>query len=98
MAGRAVGYSQAALTAAGFLLTLFFGLKFIVWYLANWSSINGPQADPLETLSSVWREVRWALLGIGLFAIAWLWAMGTNASILRQARCADEKAKPPKLN
>ena len=97
MAGRAVGYVQAALTLAGFGLTVLFGLKFSLWYLANWSSLNSPNADPLETLGEVWREVRWALLGIGLFAIAWLWAMGTNAGILRQARHAEEKAKPPKL-
>jgi len=75
-----------------------FGLKFIVWYLSNWSSLHGPQADPLETMSSVLREVRWALLGMGLFAIAWLWALGTNAAILRQARRTDETAKPPRLN
>jgi hypothetical protein len=97
MAGRAVGYAQAALTVVGFGLTLFFGLKFIVWYTANWSSINSPQANPLETMSSVLREVRWALLGIGLFAIAWVWALGTNAGILRQAQRTGEKVKPPKL-
>lgn len=97
MAGRAVGYVQAVLTVAGFVLTLFFGLKFIAWYLANWSSINSPQADPFETMSNVFREVRWAVLGIGLFAVAWLWALGTNAGILRQVRHTEEKARPPKL-
>ena len=98
IAGRAVGYAQAAFTVVGFGLTLFFGLKFIVWYLANWATINGPQADPMETLTSIWRAVRWALLGIGLFAIAWLWALATNAAILRQARKTGEAAKPPKLD
>jgi hypothetical protein len=97
MAGRAVGYAQAALTVIGFVLTMAFGLKFIVWYLGNWSSIHSPQADPFVTLSSVLREVRWAVLGIGLFAVAWLWALGTNAGILRQVRHAEEKARPPKL-
>ena len=97
MAGRAVGYAQAVLTVVGFVLTLFFGLKFIVWYAANWSSINSQEADPLDTWIRLWQQVRWALLGIGLFALSWIWAVGTSAGILRQARHTEGKAKPPKL-
>ena len=95
MAGRVVGYVQAALTIAAFVLTMVFGLKFIVWCLTHWSSIYGPEADPLETPGRVWREVRWALCGIGCFAFAWLWALITSAGILQQARYNEAKSKPP---
>ncbi len=96
MAGHAVGFVQAALAIIGFALTLLFGAKFIVWFLANRSTINDPHADPMETLGSMWRAIRWSLLGIGLFAVAWLWALVTNVAILRQARGTDDTTMPPK--
>ena len=96
MAGRAVGYAQVVLTAAGFGLTMLFGLKFIAWYLPHWSAIN--EADPVETLSRVWQEVRWALLGIALFVVSCLWSLVTNAAILRSARRDDDAGKPPRLS
>jgi hypothetical protein len=86
MAGRAIGYVQAVLTVAGFVMTLAFGLKFILWYLSHWSSLYGSQADPLETLTRVWRQLRWTLVGMGLFGLAWLWALVSSLGILRQAR------------
>lgn len=98
LAGRTVGYAQAALTLTAFVLTMLFGVKFLVWYLTHWSVINSPEADPVETLLSVWRQVRWALLGMGVFAVAWLWAMVTSVSILRQARRSEASVKPPKLS
>ena len=97
MAGHVVGYGQAALTVAGFSLTMICGARFVFWCVANWSRLYGPEAEPLETLLSVWLNVRWALAGIGLFAMAWLWALVTNAAILREARKSEETAKPPKL-
>ena len=98
MAGRAEGYAQVVLTLVGFGLTVLFGLKFIAWYLPHWSAINDPQADPVETLSRVWQAVRWALLGIALFVVAWLWSLVTNAAILRSAQRDDDAGKPPKLS
>jgi len=98
LAGRAEGYAQAALTLAGFAVTVLFGTRFIVWYLTHWSAINDSGADPIETLLTLWRNVRWALAGIGLFAVAWFWGLATNAAILRDARRAEERAKPPRLN
>ena len=97
MAGHAVGYAQAALTVVSFGATLGFGTTFIVWYFAHWSELMGAEADPVETLSSVWLHARWALAGIGLFGFTWLWALATNAAILREARKAGETGKPPKL-
>jgi hypothetical protein len=98
LAGRAVGYVQAALTLAGFGLTLLLGVKFIVWAVINWPRLYGPEADPLESLLSMWLNVRGALLGIALFVVSWLWALVTNFSILRSASRKQDAAKPPKLN
>jgi hypothetical protein len=98
MAGHAVGYAQALLTVAGFGLTMLFGVKFLVWALTHWSALYGPEADPLETMPGLWRQGRWAFLGMGLFALAWLWSLVTNAAILRSARSDDDTRKPPKLS
>jgi len=97
MAGRPVGYLQAALALVGFALTTLFGVKFFLWYLGNWASLNRPGADPLEMLMRVGHEVRWAALGIALFAVDWLWALATNASILRAAPKNEDAGKPPRL-
>jgi hypothetical protein len=98
MAGRAVGYLQATLTLAGFVLTLLFGLKFILWCLRHWSEIYGAQADPLETWLALWRELRWALFGIILFVLAWLWALATNLGIMNQVRQEEAASKPQERN
>lgn len=97
MAGHPVGYAQAVLTLAGFTMTLGFGLVFVIWCLLNWSSLYGPEADPVDTLLQLWVRLRWALVGMGLFGFAWVWAWFTNAAILREARMAEAAAKPPKL-
>jgi len=97
MAGRPVGYPQAVLTVVGFGLTLVFGSKAIIWFFSNWSAIYGPEADPLETITGVWRETRWVGAGFAMVAIAWLWSLTTNAAILRTVRKDDDAKKPPKL-
>ncbi|MCU0785078.1 MAG: hypothetical protein MUF81_13725 [Verrucomicrobia bacterium] len=97
MAGRAIGYAQAVFTVVAFALTVVFGVKFILWGLMNWSKIHDPQADPVETMVAFWHGARWALLGMALFAVSWLWALATNASILRAAPKNEEAGKPPKL-
>lgn len=95
MAGHPVGYAQAVVTLAGFAMTLGFGLVFVVWCLLNWSVLYGPDADPVDTLLQLWVRLRWALVGMGLFGISWLWAWFTNAAILRETRKAEDAAKPP---
>jgi hypothetical protein len=98
MAGRPVGYLQAAITIVSFALTMLFGVKFILWYLGNWSTLNSPETDPLESMMRVGREGRWAALGAALFTADWLWTLTTNASILRPAPKNEDAGKPPKLN
>ena len=97
MAGYPVGYAQAALTVVGFGLTLVSGAKAIIWFLTHWSMIYGPEADPVETMTGVWRETRWVWAGFAMVATAWLWSLTTNAAILRSVRPDDDANKPPKL-
>lgn len=85
MAGRVVGYCQAAVALAGLGLTLGFGTRFIVWYFANWSRLQDLGGDPIAGLIELWLAVRWALLGIGLFVVAILWALTTSYSLVREA-------------
>lgn len=97
MAKRAEGYPQAALTVLGFLLTMIFGVRFAVWFFKNTEMIFGDQSDPLVYLQTVWANVRWALLGMGLFVFSWLWSLGSNAAILRSVKRAAPGEVPPVL-
>lgn len=98
MARRAVGWPQAVLTVVGFALTTIFGVRFVIWFFQNIDVLYGPEADPVETLVALWKAVRWALVGIGLFAVSWLWSLATNAAILRSARETAIRVKPPILS
>lgn len=97
MAKRAAGWPQAALTVVGFGLTTIFGVRFMIWFFQNTDLLYGRESDPVESMMALWRAVRWALLGIGLFAVSWLWSLATNAEILRSSKRDDERAKPPVL-
>lgn len=96
LGGRfATGLFQAALSVGGMGLTLVFGLRFIQWYLENWELLSQGD-DPVGTLAAMWIEVRWALLGIGAFGVAWLWGLATGYSIVAEAkRRAAETVSPP---
>ena len=98
MARRAAGYPQAALTVAGFGLTMLFGVRFGIWVFQNWSAIYGSETDPLQMMLNIWLAVRWAFLGMALFGVSWLWSLASNAAILRSARHAAAGEKPPVLN
>ncbi len=96
MAGRRSGYAQALLMLCGLALTLIFGLRFIHWSLVNWTRLHAADADPWETLNGMWLVVRWPLLGLGVFFVGWIWALGTSCHILRDAKTA-ERQVPPRL-
>ena len=98
MAGRKVGYPQAALTVVGFTLTVVFGLGFVVFALRNMATFWNPDSDQLELWLELWLRLKWPLLGFGMVALSWLWALTTNSAILREARKAGDSSKPPKLN
>lgn len=93
-AGLRTGYVQFALAMAGIVLTLTYGARFVVWYIQNYSRLQASEMDdPVGLLIQLWLAVRWALLGIAFFAIAWLWALMSSFSILRRAR-----SSPPQLH
>jgi hypothetical protein len=98
VAGQATGYAQALLSVGGLMLTLVFGARFLGWYVANWSRLLGDQTDPITKLAEIWRAVRWPALGIGVFAIGWLWALATSWQILRSAKLAERANEPPRLS
>src|ERR1051326_6972094 len=73
MAGRVSGYPQAFLGIVGMVLTTVFGVRFLVWMLANWSRTHDPATDQGELFLQMWLVVRWAFLGMLLFGAGWLW-------------------------
>ena len=79
-------------------LTLAFGLRFFVWFAANRLRLQNPGADPATALLDMWLAVRWALLGIALFALGWLWALATSLAILSTAKKDQPPTVPPRLN
>jgi hypothetical protein len=95
MAGRKAGYVQAVLGVAGFFLTTVFGIKFVIWGVQHWSEIHNPEGDPIETLTALWHACRWALLGMLLFGLSWVWALITSWGILRGAKRQAERGNPP---
>jgi len=98
VAGYVAGYAQAALGIGGLILTTVFGLRFIAWYIANWSRFYGAHAEPFAAFSDMWPVLRWALLGIGLFIVALLWSLATSLEIIRAAKNAEATNVPPRLN
>ena len=100
MARRGVGYCQAALCVLGVVLTFTFGIRFVVWYFTNHARFSDEQADPLALLNELWINVRWAMLGMALFAFSWLWALATSLSLLRRAKAVEQTKQenvPPRL-
>ena len=77
---------QLALALSGIVVSSIFGVQFIVWQLANWSRFHSIDTDPMELLAEMWLHLRWALLGVGIFFLAWIWALISGLAILRAAR------------
>jgi hypothetical protein len=96
LAGRRSGYAQMALAVGGMGLTLLFGLRFMIWSITNWARLHDPQADFLDMFEETWLRSRWALLGIGLFVLGWLWALATSMAIVRSAG-ENPSNTPPRL-
>jgi hypothetical protein len=100
MARRIVGYFQTPVCVTGMLLTLTFGTRMIAWYFTNRARLENMQDDPVAVLGEMWIQLRWALLGMGLFALSWLWALATSLSLLRQAKAAEQANQaniPPRI-
>jgi hypothetical protein len=83
MMGRRIGYAQATIMVAGFVLTM----AFLVWYLicAGRYAAN-PSWDEAQ-FTSLYRPYQWALSwGLGLCAVAWIWALFSSIAMLRASR------------
>ena len=76
MAGRKVGYLQAPLALGGMVLTF----TFAVLYVRDWIRLG------VIPLPPDWSLLRIGLLGVGLFAAGWCWALLTGLNLLRNAR------------
>lgn len=96
LAGRVSGYLQAVLGLLGLTLTLVFGARFVYWYIANLSALRNPE-DPLAALEVLLSQVKWPLISIGIFGVAWVWSLFTSLAILREARRAEQRRAPPPL-
>ena len=96
VAGRVSGYFQLALAMVGVTLTTLFGLKFIVWYVNNWSQLQQTQPDMAANFAELWARLRWAALGVLIFLAGLLWALASSVGILLQTR-RDENGQPPRL-
>jgi hypothetical protein len=83
-AGKSVGYYQLALAVAGCIISLTTGIHLLEWMFGNWTRINDSTGDPFETLVTVWREIRWPLLGLGIFAVSLLWGWITGMQLLAE--------------
>ncbi|MGD0814207.1 MAG: hypothetical protein ABSA83_11430 [Verrucomicrobiota bacterium] len=81
-AGRPVGYYQLALATVGFVVSVASGIHMLKWMMGNWTTINQSSGDPVEALTTMWREIRWPLAGLGIFAASLLWAAITGLEIL----------------
>jgi hypothetical protein len=101
MARQAAGYFQAPLGLLGLGLTLAFGVRFAMWFFTNWPRMNDPENDPVVMLTELWLNVRWAALGLGLFALSWLWALASSLNLLRRAKLessASREEVPPRMS
>ena len=88
MSGRKVaGSIQLVIYLTAFGLTAGYGISFVVWSLAHWHQIQEANMDePLGGLRLMWPRVKWAFVGLVLFAISWVWALQTSLGILRKAK------------
>jgi hypothetical protein len=86
MAGRVVGYAQLLLMAAGMVISTIFGGKLLTWFFANWSRLQNPGNDPWANLREILAAVKWPTAGVGLFAVAWIWALGTGLAVLAKSK------------
>lgn len=97
VAGRVSGYGQLALAIGGTAVSTVFGVRFIWWFISNWSRLHNPDADPGATLGEMCVALKWPVLGLGLFFVGWLWALGTSVLIVSAARKAESANVPPRL-
>jgi hypothetical protein len=96
VAGRVAGYFQLLLAVAGLALTMFFGIKFVIWYIANGPQAQSSPDDIGADFQEMWSRLRWALLGMLVFLAGLLWAVASSIGILLESKPV-QPASPPVL-
>ena len=93
---RLVGAGQLVLACAGFgLLMIWFIRVMIVFY--SLMAVSAPDHEP-NLHHELWK------IGAALFGVAWVWALFTSLSVLREARAnalrefSQADAKPPRID
>jgi len=94
LAGRVSGYWQFLIAMIGMGTTVYFGLKFILWYVANWTHMQQVEPDSAGNFHELWLRIRWFLLGVGVFGAGWLWALGSSLGILLESKKAPPAGPP----
>lgn len=80
MAGRRIGYAQAALMLVGFFLTMGFLLHYLSCMYQFAFTPSWTEAD----FTSRYRPYRWTLfVGLACSVTAWLWALASSLKILK---------------
>ena len=83
MAGRRVGYVQAAMMVAGFVL--FTG--FMVWFFICAARYFGSETMGEAEFHAQYRPYLWAAkYGHGLCLLAWCWALVSSIALLRRSQ------------
>ena len=83
MAGRAVGYVQAIIMVAGFVLTMWY---LLVWINAIFAFAMSNSGDETQYKAS-YQGYMWMLrYGLWLSAIAWVWSGVSSIGIIRSAK------------
>jgi len=92
LAGRRVGYFQAAIMIASFSLTM----GFMLWFFI--CALRALAAQDASHLAEQWRPYAWAgKSGLALFLIAWGWALASSISMVRAA-IRTRPPDPPRLS
>ena len=90
LAGRRVGYFQAAIMIASFSLTM----GFMLWFFI--CALRALAAQDASHFVEQWRPYAWAgKSGLALFLIAWGWALASSISIVRAATKTRTGEPPP---
>jgi hypothetical protein len=91
MAGRRVGYAQAAVMVIGFLLTT----GFMVWFIVSALALVVSRAPDEAAWKANCRAYAWAWQsGSALCVAAWLWSLASSIAMLRQQKKAPDLPKP----
>lgn len=82
MTGRKIGYAQATLMVAGFLMTVGFAGWVIVCGVRYLQHPEWGEAQYRAQYQPYFGWLRW---GLAFCAVAWVWALGSSVSMVRGA-------------